>query len=88
MCQDEPSDTESNEDSSAMSASEREHDDEEDIQPLDIEESDFAYGEIIPRRQQSQSTTRAVLSPSPESFQNSLTAIIYGFSDSICKSTF
>ena len=88
MCQEEAADTDSEEGAAAMSAREREHDDEEDIQPLDIEESDFAYGEIIPRRQQSQSTTRAVLSPSPESFQNSLTAIIYGFSDSICKSTF
>lgn len=62
-------------------------DDDADVQEVDVEETDFAYGEVTPRISSKDKVhTKALLSPGPDKFKNALDDIINGFSDAICKS--
>ena len=65
------------------------HEDDElnGVHELDIEETDFAYGEITPRQPKANKMgmTKAVLSPGTNSFRDSLNDMINGFSSAICK---
>jgi len=83
-------DIETEEDSASVGEDKDGIDSEGDgVQELDIETTDYAYGEVTPRHtgpaQDKSGATKAVLSPGPASFRAALKDVITGFSSTICE---